>query len=108
MDDSEKLFRFLAEKTFSEGNELVEPEHRLDVEEMVDWFVRENTSATKGHVLNSYHLLPGFEADTAKHAYNDFTPKPGDVLVATYGKTGALYTRNDYEHLKQILRTTFW
>ena len=96
---------------FSEGNELVEPEHRLDdvdVKKMVDWYVWENTSATKGYVLNGYHLIPGFEADTAKHAYNDFTPKPGDVLVATYGKTGAFYTRNDYEHLKQILRTTFW
>jgi len=62
---------------------------------MVDWYARENTCPAKAAEWKGYHLIPGFDADTAKHAYNVFRPKPGDVLVATYGKTGPFYTCND-------------
>jgi len=101
MKDVEKVFRYRGEKIFSEGNELVEPEGRLEVEEMVDWYLRENVSSAKGHEWKGYHLIPGFEADTAKYAYNVFTPKPGEVLVATYAKTGVFCARNVYEFLKK-------
>jgi len=55
--------------------------------------MRENNTATKGTEWNGYHLLPMFETVTAKFAYNIFSPKPGDVLLATCGKTDRLSTR---------------
>jgi len=89
MDDKQNAFRRMVKIMISKGNELVDPEHRIDVEEMVNWVMRENNTATKGTEWNGFHLLPGFDADTAKHVYNNFDPKSGDVLVATYVKTGS-------------------
>lgn len=97
MDDKQNAYRRYAENIFSGGNELVDPEHRIDVDEMVNWVLREQTTKTEGTEWKGYHFLPGFDADTAKYAYNVFSPKPGDVLVATYAKTGRFGTCNVYQ-----------
>ena len=35
-----------------------------------------------------YYLLPAFEPATAQFAYDQWNPNKGDVIVASYAKTG--------------------
>jgi len=47
MDDKQNAYRRYAENIFSGGNELVDPEHRIDTDEMINWVLREQTTKTE-------------------------------------------------------------
>jgi len=55
---------------------------------MCEWMVEKVVKGNTTTEWNGYHLLPGFEPAKAKYAFESFIPKPEDVLVATFGKTG--------------------
>ena len=42
---------------------------------------------------NGYYFLPAHEPATAQCAYNEWNPNEGDVIVASYPKTGDMFVR---------------
>ncbi|CAK8692762.1 unnamed protein product [Clavelina lepadiformis] len=46
-----------------------------------------------------YYFLPAFEPVTAQFAYNQWNPNKGDVIVASYPKTGTIWMRELVRHI---------
>ncbi|CAK8692756.1 unnamed protein product [Clavelina lepadiformis] len=66
---------------------------------------------------NGYYLLPAHEPATAQCAYNEWNPKEGDVIVASYPKTGTTWLGelvcnvvhcHDQKMLQKVTDTTFF
>ena len=61
---------------------------RYNVEEATLNYYKNVFKASTTENFNGYQLPPGFTAKSAAWQYGNWMPKKGDVLVASYPKTG--------------------
>ncbi|CAK8692757.1 unnamed protein product [Clavelina lepadiformis] len=66
---------------------------------------------------NGYYFLPAHEPTTAQFAYNQWAPNEGDVIVASYPKTGSTWMAelvcnivycHDEDMIQKVKDTTFF
>jgi len=88
MDEKQQQMKSMVKQTVGVGNDFVEPGDQLNEDEMSEWMIDKFVNANAATEWNGYHFVPGFDAETAKYAFENFNPKRGDVLVATFAKTG--------------------
>lgn len=62
-----------------------------NIEDLVQYRIKRYGESVAIPEWNGYRLSIGFEQETAQYAYNKFEPNFGDVLVASYPKTGKFY-----------------
>jgi len=80
--------RMAMEKSVMGGLEMIEPDKRPNPQELFQFVIDDFINSSQISEWDGYRFPPGFRTNTAQYAYDKFEPKEGDVMVASYGKTG--------------------
>jgi len=75
------------QKSVMAGLEMIEPDKRPNPQELFQSII-DMFNSSQITELDGYRFPPGVLKDASQYAYEKFEPKEGDVMVASYAKTG--------------------